>query len=239
MKTILFREREVRVPQSLQEFTRPQYEKYILLAAWVMNGIVTLDQWRERLFCILVGTDYRLFSILKEEIRNSVAEEIKNCTEPFISGGQPAFNCALNILPEYHGYKGPGDWLNGLEYGKFVKCATLMEMLFLESGTETQEVYEDIARELYGIPEEDKVPFILVWHAPILFSTVWKKIQTEPIPINGQLLDLSIIFKRTGERKSDDKTGWTGISFEVASAGVFGNIHELEKSDFWEVIIYL
>ena len=38
---------------------------------------------------------------------------------------------------------------------------------------------------------------------------------------------------------ADDKTGWTGIVFEVAASGVFGNKKEVDDTPFWDVLLYL
>lgn len=57
--------------------------------------------------------------------------------------------------------------------------------------------------------------------------------------INGKKIDFRIIFKSSGGSKPDDKTGWTGITFEVATAGLFGNVAQVEQTDMWTVLMYL
>ena len=47
------------------------------------------------------------------------------------------------------------------------------------------------------------------------------------------------MFRSSGGKKPDDKTGWTGITFEVATAGLFGNVAEVERTDMWAVLNYL
>ena len=36
-----------------------------------------------------------------------------------------------------------------------------------------------------------------------------------------------------------DRTGWKGITFEVASSGVFGAMDSLNVTPFWDVLLYL
>ena len=60
-----------------------------------------------------------------------------------------------------------------------------------------------------------------------------------PVEINGKKIDFRIIFKSSGTSRPDDKTGWTGITFEIASAGLFGNVSQVEEADMWAVLIYL
>lgn len=80
---------------------------------------------------------------------------------------------------------------------------------------------------------------LLAFHAPTLLASVWNAIYSEPIEINGKQIDFRIIFRRSGTRKPDDKTGWTGITFEIATAGLFGNMAEVERTDMWTVLMYL
>ena len=99
--------------------------------------------------------------------------------------------------------------------------------------------YERIARILYHVPEEDKVPDLLLFHAPRLVVATWNIINRGPVEINGRSIDFRIIFRGSGKSKADDKTGWTGITFEVAAAGLFGDVEKVKATDFWSVLIYL
>lgn len=240
MKTYSFREKVVEFPQSIDELTPEQYVYYIVLASMLTGGGMTLKDWRARWFSYLAGMKRSNYTILRPEYIRQAEGIIGEITDRFLTDRRgtpsPTFDTCRNLLPEINGHRGPDDWLNGLEFGKFVKCATLLEHVEPSSDATA---YEEIARTLYTIPEGEAVPPVLTWHAPVLFNNVCHAIQSGPIDINGRMIDLSIIFKGSGGRKPDDKTGWAGVSFEVAAAGVFGNIHELDRSDFWAVLLYL
>lgn len=229
------------MPESIDELTPKQYIYYIHLASWLTAGLITLEFWRVRWFSSLAGLGTMNYTSLRPEFIEQ-AERLRDVVvAPFLvsstRGPAPTFKTCRNLLPEYHEYKGPTDWLNDLTFGKFVECSTLIEQT--PTAADPEEIYQAIARALYEIPETEEVPAVLAWHAPVFFGSVWSAIQSGPVDMNGKMVDFSIIFKGTGERRPDDKTGWAGISFEVAAAGVFGNLKELDESPFWAVLMYL
>ena len=248
MIRITTRGKTVEVPQSIGELTSKQYRYYCTLASMLAASTIDIDYFRVRWVSFLVGlgsVDYT--SLLPEYI-----DELDNQADNIMAGylirtGHPApydvrvdFDTPRNLLPEFGGYSGPGDWLNGIKFGEFVGCSTIHESLAsANSPEEIADGYEAIARILYHIPATDSVPSLLTFHAPMLFVNVWKHIQSGPIDINGKKIDFTIIFKSAGPKRPDDKTGWTGITFEVATAGLFGDVTNVEKSDFWAVLMYL
>lgn len=241
MKKITFRNKEIEVPECIDELTPEQYIYYIYLGSWLTGGIIDMDFWRVRWFSYLVGMGMANYTILKPEFIAEAERLRDGITAPFLTdsknGPAPTFQTCRNLLPEYHGYKGPADWLNDVKYADFVECATLLDQE--ARAADPEEIYRGIARVLYHVPDADQVPEILAWHASVLFGSVWKSIQTAPVDINGRMVDFSIIFKSSGPRRPDDKTGWAGISFEVAATGVFGNVAELDNTPFWVVLMYL
>lgn len=246
MKTITTRGRTVDIPTHVEELTPKQYEYYCFLAFALAGKVITPDYFRVRWFSFLIGLGKADFTILKEEQIDELEAQISAIEGYFvkeiIEGSERVhlnFDTVVNLLPEYKGYKGPGDLFQGVTFGEFVECYTVVECLDGAAPEAIAEGYEHIARTLYHIPDTAPVPDLLTFHAPKLFSSVWKAIQSGPIEINGKKIDFRIIFKSTGNTKPNDKTGWTGITFEVATAGLFGNVSQVEKADMWAVLIYL
>lgn len=246
METITTRGRTVEIPTHVDELTPKQYEYYCFLAFALAGKIITLDYFRVRWFSFLIGLGKADFTILKEEHIDELEAQISAIEGYFVKEmieGRECihldFDTVVNLLPEYKGYKGPGDLLQGVTFGEFVECFTVAESLNEAAPEAMAEGCEHIARTLYHIPEEAPVPELLTFHAPKLFSSVWKAIQSGPIEINGNKIDFRIIFKSTGSTKPDDKTGWMGITFEIATAGLFGNVDQVETHDMWAVLIYL
>lgn len=249
MITIQTRGKTVEVPQHVDELTPKQYRYYCMLASMLAAGNIDLDFFRTRWISFLIGLGRMDYTLLMPEYIAEIEAQTSAITDGFIiHTGQPAphdvridFDTPRNILPDYNGYKGPGDWLDGMTFGQFVECATIIESVAMEglAPEEVTQSYESVARILYHIPASDNVPLILAFHAPMLFVNVWRRIQSGPIDVNGKKIDFSIIFKSVGPKRPDDKTGWVGITYEVATVGLFGDVSGVEATDFWAVLMYL
>lgn len=238
MKTIHSRGRNIEVPQDVNELTPQQFRYYVLLVLALTDGVITTERFRTRWLSFLLGLDELDYTSLKSEYVEEIAAQ-SDMVDGFFRDGKPDMCYTSNLLPKVDGFHGPGDWLNGVNFGEFTECLTVMAQAAMTD--ELEECYSHLARVLYHIPEDAPVPDILQFHAPMLFASVWHAITDGPIDINGSMIDFRIIFKPTdgGSRRADDRTGWAGITFEVASAGVFGTVKEVEATDFWQVLMYL
>lgn len=242
MQTIITRGRSVEIPTSVGELSPAQYEYYCFLAYALGGRMIDLDYFRIRWFSFLLGFGKADYTILKPVFIAELERQAGVIDGFFVKIGERIsldFTTPVNHLPEYRGYSGPGDWLHGVSFGVFVECLTVLESLSGADETEVAEGYAHIARRLYNIPEDAEVPALLAFHAPTLLGSVWKLLMAAPVEINGKKIDFRIIFKSSGSSRPDDKTGWTGITFEVASAGLFGNVNQVEAADMWAVLIYL
>lgn len=244
MREVTSRGKTYRVPERLDEMLCDQYAYYCMLGMALSAGMESELDVRRKLLGMFTGCTGVRYRLLAPEHIAELDAQMHVLDGFFVEkSGRRAlrFDTPLNLLPEYRGYASRvGDWLDGLTFGKFVECLTVMEGCSAGSSEdELSEAYEHVARVLYHIPEGEQCPEVLLFHAPCLLLNVWKAITSGPVEVNGQKLNLSIIFKGTGERKPDDRTGWTGITFEVANAGLFGTVREVEETDFWLVLIYL
>ncbi|MCM1450670.1 MAG: hypothetical protein NC102_00205 [Clostridium sp.] len=238
MKTVVTRGKRLEIPECVGELTPKQYEYYAFLALMLGSGAIDEKHFRVRWMSYLLGMGMADYTILKScHIAEIKGQE--SAIDGFFKGGRLDFSATANLLPKYRGYKGPGDWLEGVAFGEFVECLTLMEAAASGGEGEADEACRLIARKLYHIPDADKVPDMLAFHAPTLLSSVWKALQSAPVEINGRKIDFRIIFRGSGVVKPDDNTGWTGIIFEVAQAGLFGNVAQVEQTDMWAVLMYL
>lgn len=237
--------KEVEFPTALEELTPEQYRFFISLSSLYGAGTIDADELRERWLIFLAGLGLVRLSLMTEERRATLMGAMPLTNSFFIKDRNgnlaPNFDTRKNLLPEVKTedgriYKGPGEWLEGMTFGELTDCLNAMGDL---SGIDE---FDHIARVMYRIPEEEPVPDILYFHAPNLLRCVWRKIEEGPIRVNGQDIDFRIIFKPApgdNSRKPSDGTGWTGITFEVASSGVFGDVKEVEKTDMWMVLLYL
>lgn len=246
-------QREVEIPTALEELTPEQYRYFVTLSS-IHESMATMSDegFRVRWLSYLSGLGTIDFTLLVAE-RAARYREAMGMTDGFFLRGAdgrllPNFETQANLLPEEGGFKGPGDWLEGLTWEEFAECSSVVKALGETGAPEgsddyrkaVMEGYEHIARVLYRIPEGESVPDILYFHAPTLLRNVMHGIESGPVRINGEEIDLRIIFRNSGgSRGPDDKTGWLGVTFEVASSGVFGGVREVEKTDFWVVLLYL
>ena len=141
-----------------------------------------------------------------------------------------------------------GDMLNGLTFGNFCDCLDLLQQSKQAAAEKDDpainEIFQDITLKLYRYKDPEKtpaVPSLLAIHAVNFFSAVWEMVLSGPVYIGGEAIDFRILFQKLAseDRKADDKTGWTGIVFEVAASGVFGNKKEVDDTPFWDVLLYL
>lgn len=231
MVTVTTRGRKVEIPSKAEELNPEQYERFCEIASALLSKRLTLQRARELWLSYLIGLRGFGYNLLKQEFKSELDAQL-SAIDGFFPDGSPDFSTPKNLLPAYRDYKGPGDWLEGVTFGQLTECLTLMNDL-------NEENTDRIARILYRMDDSDEVPALLFFHAPRLLAAVWNAITAAPVCINGAEVDFSIIFQPIGESRPDDHTGWTGVLFEVAAAGVFGNIKEVEETDFWTVLLYL
>lgn len=237
--------KEVEIPTALEELTPEQYKYFITLSSiFATSATMTEKAYRVRWLSYLAGLGPMDFTLFIPERENLFLNALPS-TDGFFNRENdgrllPDFDTPVNLLPEIDGYRGPGDMLDGVTFGEFTECSSVIKTISGEPGSDAMEAYGHIARVLYKIPEGNDIPEILYFHAPTLFRNVLKQIESAPIDINGEKIDFRIIFQsnKTGNNY-DDKTGWAGITFEVASSGVFGGVKEVETTDFWMVLLYL
>lgn len=242
MKQVTIQDKTYSVPERLEELTCDQYAYYCILIMLMAAGVDDELTTRRKLLMLLIGKTRHNYHLYLPRYAKDIDAQLHATDGFFVErNGRRVLdtNTTMNLLPEYHGIRSRvDDWLDGLTFGQFVECLTVLEGVEAD-GSNIAAAYAHVARVLYELSDDDEVPEVLLFHAPLLVMNVWKAILAGPVQVNGQLLDLRIIFKSTGERKLDDKTGWTGITFEVANAGLFGTVKEVEKTDFWLVLIYL
>jgi len=172
----------------------------------------------------------------------------------------------VNLLPRWRNRKGPADMLSNITWGEFVTCLNALKMINIaqeeedveEIESNTVEIFETLyknPRPLKGGKKEknpqpqkeskkykkEVIPDTVLFHALTYFSYVYELITTVPIPINGEEIDFSIIWKGDGgdDEDKDDKSGWAGILFSIAETGIFGKTTDVNNSELYDVLLYL
>lgn len=234
MKTITLGKRKIKIAEEWAELTPEQYEKYMVMRVNVMSIPALRDAYEKKFFSHLIGlqgADWE--KITRFETKHELAAEFEE-SRKWWGFDRPLDTGGINPVPLWSGCLGPGHWLTGMKWGEFTKCITL-------AGAEDAGVGEwiELARVMYRIPEGKFVYTWMAVHCVCLFMSVVNAIRTGPVNLNGQDVDLSIIFGLGDAGKPDDKTGWTGITFAVAESGVFGDYAKVNDTEFWDVLLYL
>lgn len=242
MREVVARGRSVSVPECVSELSPEQYVYYCRLSFAMAAGVLSVEDFRVRWLSFLIGMGKADFTVLRREYVEQLEAQLSVVDGYLVRDGDSVrldFRTERNMLPEYRHYRGPGDMLHGLTFGEFVECCTVAECLDLDDLEASMEAYRHIARVLYHIPESEPVPQVLTFHAPMFFCNVWGAVQREPQLVNGRRIDFRIIFRKGPDSKPPDGTGWSGIIFEIASAGLFGDVSGVESADMWAVLLYM
>ena len=241
MVEISFNERRRRVAERVDECTQAQYHRLLLLHlkyGWEGKDPegLTMD-----LFSVLLNlSDLRIY-------HDYIVDEVmaqRDKLEGFFQDGGLKLGTCKNMLPEYHGWKGPGDMFNGLTFASWLEAYLAFSQGMKEGiDVKTREsLFETMTKALYHHDDKNLQPSaVLVTHCILHFAEVWHTIMNNPVNIAGEDLDFGIIFRKTdnGRAHFDDRTGWIGVAMEVAKDGPFGDLKGVNAADFWDVIIYL
>ncbi len=175
-----------------------------------------------------------------------------------------------NLLPTIHSkgtaIHGPADLLADITFGEFrsalremdahidrakdpdaVKEAMdalnrFMAVLYRPSGTgrgkrstfvaDGIQRYADLAK---AIPLWQKQTTLL-W-----FTYCIKYIQTEDINIDGQTINLSVLFPKSTDGSGTAKkgVGWAGLLYDIAKDGPFGDAEKTDKVGLFDILLYM
>lgn len=251
MKEVIYKKMSRKIPECLDELNSEQYIRFLELAMMMNVGSITAHQMRCKLLSSLLGMGVN-FAICDESTVNELITQLDAVNgffdireENSVVIYDPDLKSGRNLLPVYKAWKGPEDMLNDITFGQFVSCMNIMRDI---SAASQENRHRDIDSLLVSFCQMlykhssgavEPTPLLLNVHSFNFFCAVWELIRTVPIPVAGQNIDFSILFQESKSSRRDDKTGWAGISFEVASSGVFGNIRQVNDALFWDVLIYL
>ncbi len=236
----IFKGKEVAVPEHVDELTHEQYRRLLKLAMLLNYGALTVRDFMVSWLSWLLGLRNYLYTDLVEQYRTET-ERFMPAMAAFVTRTHDGRDIArldtvCNLMPVFSEWQGPGDFLHGVKFGEFVRCLNLLR----EVGGGDSDAAVEMARVLYHIPDGSTPPPELVLHSVTLFSAVWEAIVSAPVQLNGEPVDLGIIFKPAGGSKiADDHTGWAGVTFEVAAAGVFGTVKDVDEAPYLDVLLYL
>lgn len=73
------------------------------------------------------------------------------------------------------------------------------------------------------------------------FTYCIKYIQTEDINIDGQIINLSVLFPKSsgGTGTAKKGIGWAGLLYDIAKEGPFGNAEKTDKAGLFDILLYM
>lgn len=126
-------------------------------------------------------------------------------TDPFVIREGKSFrldlSTGINLLPEWNGFHGPEDMLNGVSFDTFCKCMALVRRMGDEGGGDRDMILREFGKALYTGREGAEPPILLCLHAYLFFMNVFAIIREEPLEIDGETVNLRILFRKMRSRK--------------------------------------
>lgn len=230
MQTITFRHASHSIPSHIDELSHAQYIAYLRL--FLMN--LPEDLTRRRLFPILLSLPIADYHDYRQDIIAEL-DTWQSALDPFFVAGHLTLNTTRQMLREYRGWKGPGDMLDGINFGQFIAALIMYEefiRLTAHGGsadgipTAANDCLLELTRQLYTAPTAPTVPGgsaagspadsspadsprpsdLLILHATHFFVSCYQYIAATPVHINGYDIDLSIIFTASGGSPARHRT---------------------------------
>lgn len=128
MIAITTRGRKVEIPGNVGELSPKQYEYYCFLAFALGGGVIDDNSIRVRWFSYLLGFGQADYTLLRKDHKDELEGQMESALAGyFIAHGEDSdrmrldFSTPINLLPEYKGFKGSGDWLEGVTFGEFTE----------------------------------------------------------------------------------------------------------------------
>jgi len=170
------------------------------------------------------------------------------------------FDTVINFIPSFKDrsgtlYYGPGDLLNDLTFGEFLEALNNMNEYFSSKNERFLDLFisalyrpEGLHRKRSALDDHyrvhakgiSKVPGHIKLGILLWFTTCVKYIKKEDLIINGQLINLKVLFPSgSGGGKGSSGLGWTSLLYGIAKEGLFGDIRDTYKSKLFDVLLFM
>lgn len=86
----------------------------------------------------------------------------------------------------------------------------------------------------------EKVPAYIKYSVILWFTYCVDFLQKSDLLIEGVEVNFSVLFpKSTSSEKTNPGLGWAGLLYDLAEAGIFGDIHQSDKQPLFQVLLFL
>lgn len=263
--------KEIRFPSELMELTPEQYLFYLDVMLQHMSGALNdPTDIKRRIFAKF--TDLKVswkMRIRPKQVQEAVWEDIDRKADMLDSffdiseqNGRTRYamkmKCHVNLLPEWNGYIGAQNFFKDITWAQFKQCLSAMKLLRkAESEKKSNDIVRysvDIFRALYKPGKKakplSKYPDTVLFHAINWFAYWYELISTQPLGIDGEQVDFSLLWKKSKDivsvkdepdmpENEFDKSGWTGITFMIAETGALGDADTVDRLPVGKVLMFL
>lgn len=152
-------------------------------------------------------------------------------------------------IPIVKGYlKGPKDNFEAMPFGQYLDALDIFgnfvedpspDLIFQLAATLYQKHTYQPTKVKQTAKALQKTYFGYVYGAYLLFTTFQQTINNSLIMIEGNLCDLSILFKKPKNFKKYTpypSIGMKSTAFALAESGVFGTYNDVRNADMWDIL---
>jgi len=251
----------IEFPSNWDEMTEKQFLKIMELVVMFENGEIDYNDFRLQSTMILIG-------IMKTEgARSKADQEEIECNLVILSeytdyiivleknkkGQMEAklkFDSLKQFIPEINGFVGPQQLLANLNWNQLVYASAqyktyiqtkdakaldrFVASLYLPKDSKFEVLtVDDRAKELSGIPFHHK------YYVFLFFRNCLNHIQNSRVNMNGEMVDLSILFKDDKKKSKADGLGLVGLQMGVAESNVFGDMEKVGEQNIFDIYAYM
>jgi len=265
MHTIEIPEKQFRayVPSDLSECDSSQYISICAFLFLYQSGNISFEQWRVSAFYDLLKIK-RVNQNKDDVYKRSAIEQYSEILTSFFESQDDQLVLKQyyvnNPIPKIHWFPfnlyGPGNDFENISFGDFIDM--LEEYINFNQTGETIYLLRMLAiayvpvffRKRHRPSAETVVKRArsfssmhmgFVWGFYLYFTSFYKNLVDRKIFVQGNELDLSIIFDQSTKDKDSDipGLGMRGVLMSIAESGVHGTFNQARQIPFWEAIIMM
>lgn len=252
------------IPEDLSECNREQYLNMSKLICMFQTQEITFNQFRVLALYSLMGIAFeknKLENIQEEKWENIYMTsqildtffDIDDNDQKHLKLNFTGQNPVKTVKYKMMTFIGPKDGFKDMTWKQFIEAigelqsfsddgkvehlVNIFAMFYLRPNEKIDKIDLDKRTNFFRFLD---IRYIYAFF--LLFSSFWKFIKSESIiKVDGREIDLRIMFEESGD--SEDllpeltELGFRSTSFQLAESGVFGTYEELEKNNFWNVLL--
>jgi hypothetical protein len=248
------------LPEDLSECDQRQYIEMSALIYLYHIGKINYEDFR-------IHALYKLLDMIPvkgyydQDLKYSKVYELSILIDSFFEDNESGQKIIKqyyinNPLPKFKGsifnYAGPADEFNDVTFGEYLAALEAFND-FNQTG-ENQYLYKLLAvlyrksyfrkkRKFKSVSVDKRAYFFrhqhigIVYGVYLLFASVQKYIATAKLFVEGNEIDLSVLFDGKSDKSTLPGIGMKGVLYSMAESGVFGNAADTKNVLLWEIFV--